>query len=80
MLIQNDFECRVRGGKESEACSADDPCSAGSRFCDVDDNDDNNNDSVEVNTCKARPDDLTDCFIDGLASSHKAKITVTIVE
>ena len=64
----------MRGGKESEACSADDPCSAGSHFCDVDDSDDNNNDSVEVNTCKACPDDLTDCFIDGFASSHQAKI------
>ena len=74
MLIQNDLSAVCEGGKESEACSADDPCSAGSHFCDVDDSDDNNNDSVEVNTCKACPDDLTDCFIDGFASSHQAKI------
>ena len=65
------------GGKEYEACSADDPCSVGSHFCNVDDttdNNDNNNNNEGTGLCKACPDDLTDCFIDGFASSHQAKI------
>ena len=66
--------CRLlcEGGKATEACSPEYPCTPGSHFCDYNSDEDvaRNNPGI----CKACPQDLNECFEDGFVSSKQSTV------
>eukprot|EP00956_Cyclotella_meneghiniana_P027703 scaffold62802_cov22-Cyclotella_meneghiniana.AAC.1 len=70
--VNTDCETFLDGGKDTNECSVDDPCTPGSHFCDYKSDDDF---ALNISgTCKACPSELDECYEDGFLTSHRSKL------